>query len=124
MNQKEIIATDLESHAGFTFVGDEEGLEEAVKNQKIRKLRDTIKGSFNKEVLYKTKFSHTEHFSEAANHKRKFGVYTYASFGTKAYREYWLEQGRRCLEGFQNPVTGVWITGYHYFFLNFKQLKL
>ncbi len=118
---------ESEAQIGFTFLGDEEGMEEAIlaaKIQKLQKLRGSAKGTFNKEVLYTTKFSHTKEFSVAANHKRKYGYYTNATFGSKAYREFWEEQGRRCREGYQNPITGVWITNYHYFFLNFKQLEI
>ena len=82
-----------------------------------------ITGKFNKDVLYNTKFTHTEEFSPAAKHKEKYGHYTNAPFKSKAYVEYWVEQKRRCLEGYVNPTTGVRITGYHYFFLNFKQLE-
>ena len=118
---------DGEASIGFAFFGDEEGIEEAVINEKIRKLqklRSSVKGTFNKKVLYTTKFSHTKEFSPAANHKRKYGYYTNFTFGSRDYREFWKEQGRRSLEGYQNPITGVWITGYHYFFLNFKQLEI
>ena len=123
-DQVPIIEVDHEAAAGFAYLGSEEGLDEAIKAQRIQKLRKTIKGTYNKEVLYNTKFTHTDLFSVAAAHKKKYGVYCTAPFGSKAYREYWLEQGRRSLEGYRNPVTGVWVTGYHYFFLNFKQLEI
>ena len=123
MNNAEIIKTNLESHVGLTYIGEEEAFDDAISAAKIKhiqKLRESIRGTFNKDVLYSTRFTHTEEFSKAANHKKKFGVYSFASFGTKEYREFWMEEGRRCLEGYQNPITGVWVTGYHYFFLNYK----
>ena len=123
-DQVPLIEIDNEASAGFAYVGDAEGLEDAIKAQKIQKLRKTVKGTFNKEVLYNTKFTHTEVFSAPAIHKKKYGYYTNFTFGSKEYREYWLEQGRRCLNGYKNPVTGIWVTGYHYFFLNFKQLEI
>lgn len=122
--QAPIIEIDEEAAAGFAILGDEDGLEEAIIVKKIQALRKSIKGTFNKKVLYETKFTHTKEFSPAAIHKKKYGYYTSATFGTKVYREFWKEQGRRCREGYQNPITGVWVTGYHYFFLNFKQLEI
>ena len=64
----------------------------------------------------------TELFSEAANHKKKHGFYCGAPMGSKEYNDYWDEQDRRILHGYK--VGGNWITGYHYFFLNFKQLEV
>jgi hypothetical protein len=64
-----------------------------------------------------SKFKDTTRFSEAANHYLKYGYYCEALAGTKEYYEYWDEQGKRCLEGYE--LDGVRITGYHYFYLNF-----
>ena len=127
MSGEEIIRTNLEAHVGLTYIGEEEAFDDAISAAKIKhiqKLRESIRGTFNKDVLYSTRFTHTEEFSVAANHKKKFGVYSFTSFGTKEYRDFWMEEGRRCLEGYQNPITGVWVTGYHYFFLNYKQLEI
>lgn len=81
-------------------------------------------GSWNRFALENIKFSNTIEFSPAANHKRKHGYYCNAPFKSKEYTEYWQEQKKRCLEGYINPITGVRITGYHYFFLNFKQMEI
>ena len=62
-------------------------------------------------------FKDTHRFSEAANTYLKQGYYTDAILGTKEYYEYWDEQARRCLEGYE--IDEVRITGYHYFYLNF-----
>ncbi len=67
-------------------------------------------------------FANTSYFSEAANYKLKHGVYTLAPFGSKDYKDFWDEQDKRCLEGYE--VAGTRITGQHYFFLNFKQLEV
>ena len=42
--------------------------------------------------------------------------------GSKKFREFWIEQYRRCKNGY--TVNGYTITGDHYFFLNFYQLPL
>jgi len=66
-------------------------------------------------------FVNTREFSCEAKNFLKNGYYTNSPAGTYAYREYWDEQTRRCLEGFE--VGGVRITGPHYFYLNFTQIK-
>lgn len=49
--------------------------------------------------------------------------YTSALEGTKAYRDFWIEEKRRCLQGYEPIVDdkpcGVRITGEHYFYLNY-----
>src|SRR5678815_4619280 len=55
---------------------------------------------------------------------RKFtqqGYYTADVKGSTAWKEYWDEQLRRCQEGY---MVGGWkITGHHYEYLNFTQIK-
>ena len=41
-------------------------------------------------------------------------------YGTRAYKEYWQEQKRRCLEGYE--YDGFYITGEHYHYLNFCRI--
>lgn len=60
-------------------------------------------------------------FREAAVHKQTTGKYSGAIYGSKAYKEYWNEQKRRCIEGYE--FGGYRITGDNYFFLNFYNLK-
>ena len=64
----------------------------------------------------------TRAFSEAAIRKKTHGKYCDAPFGSKEYNDFWAIQDDRCLNGY--TVGGVRITGYHYFFLNFKQLEV
>ena len=44
-------------------------------------------------------------------------LYTDTIPGTKDYYDFWDEEKRRCLEGYE--VDGVRVTGYHYFYLNY-----
>ena len=67
------------------------------------------------------RFINTEEFSPEAKGFLKNKYFTASPKGTFAYREYWDEQTRRCLEGYE--VGGVRITGPHYFYLNFCQIK-
>ncbi len=77
----------------------------------------------------------------------------YNTFADSPYRKYWAEQKRRCLEGYfvedtyrlspegkkiykggafgdyeerfnDGEVKGDWITGYHYFYLNFSRIMI
>tara|TARA_R110000787_G_scaffold153516_4_gene267437 strand:+ start:7872 stop:9890 length:2019 start_codon:yes stop_codon:yes gene_type:complete len=66
-------------------------------------------------------FVNTREFSHEAKSFIKNGYYTNSPEGTYAYREYWDEQTRRCMEGYE--IGGVRITGPHYFYLNFTQIK-
>lgn len=59
-------------------------------------------------------------FIEAGQNKMKTGRYTNMPLGTKAHRDWWTEEHRRCREGYE--VNGYRITGDHYFFLNFYVL--
>ena len=60
-------------------------------------------------------------FTEARDVKVKTGHYTKYRPGTKAHRDFWTEQFRRCRDGYESH--GYRITGDNYFFLNFYRLK-
>ena len=59
-------------------------------------------------------------FTETREVKIATGHYTSYKPGTKAHRDFWTEQYRRCIEGYE--VNGYRITGDNYFFLNFYRL--
>jgi hypothetical protein len=61
-------------------------------------------------------------FCKEAEHFVKHGFYCGDAPGTQAHRDYWGEQLRRCTEGYS--VGGAKITGDHYGYLNFAQIKL
>ena len=60
-------------------------------------------------------------FTEARDIKESTGYYTQYRPGTKAHRDFWSEQYRRCRDGYESH--GYRITGDNYFFLNFYRLK-
>lgn len=68
-----------------------------------------------------TTFINTREFSKEAYHFLKYGYYTNAPNKSHAYREYWEEQTRRCLEGYE--VGGLKISGRYYHYLNFTQIR-
>lgn len=59
-------------------------------------------------------------FTEARDIKLKTGHYTSYYFGSKAYRDFWNEEYRRCRDGL--TVNGYTIPGTYYYFLNYYQL--
>ena len=64
----------------------------------------------------------TEPFREAGTHFRKYGYYCSDPWGSPAWMEYWQEQLRRIIYGYES--SGVKITGDHYFYLNFCPIQL
>lgn len=66
-------------------------------------------------------FINTEVFREEAKHFDKYGYYCPDPPNSLAWIEYWTEQRRRRKEGY--TVGGVYITGDHYNYLNFSQIK-
>ena len=67
-------------------------------------------------------FINTREFSKEATRFSTSGFYCGDPSGSAPYFEYWSEQLRRCQEGY--TIGGVRITGHHYFYLNFCQIKL
>lgn len=59
-------------------------------------------------------------FTEARDVFERTGHYTEYKYGSKAFRDFWREQYRRCKYGY--TVNNYTITGDHYFFLNFYRL--
>ena len=83
-----------------------------------------VRGKFNKDLLLNTFFEHTELFSPAATRFMKEGKYCGEPFNSKKYNIFWAEERERCIHGYTNPQTKLWIPGKYYFFLNYKQMKI
>ena len=67
------------------------------------------------------KWLDTSVFREAGNYFIKHGYYCPDPWGSPAWYEFWKEERRRCLEGFE--VEGHKITGNHYFYLNYCPIR-
>ena len=63
----------------------------------------------------------TQAFREEALRFKKTGSYCLDPWGSLDWKEYWVEQRRRLIEGY--TVGGVRITGDHYFYLNFCPIR-
>ncbi len=59
----------------------------------------------------------TSVFREEGEFFKRNGYYCSDPWGSPSWYEYWKEQRRRCIEGYE--VAGARITGDHYFYLNF-----
>jgi hypothetical protein len=63
----------------------------------------------------------TQYFREAGiNYFKNGGHYTLAPRGSMEYYEFWKQEEKRCREGYR--VGDIWITGRHYFHLNYQPM--
>lgn len=65
----------------------------------------------------------TAYFREAALHFEEHGVYTFLKPDRNPYsdyRKFWDREIERCWNGMTRESDGEWITGQHYFYLNFS----
>lgn len=83
-----------------------------------------IRATFNKDRLLNTYFEHTELFSPAARLKKSQGKYCGEIYKSKKYNIFWQQEKERCMEGYENPLTKVRISGYQYSFLNYKTMDI
>ena len=60
-------------------------------------------------------------FTETRDTFIRTGRYCQYHLGSKAFHDFWREQYKRCKYGY--TVNGYTVTGDHYYFLNFYQLK-
>jgi hypothetical protein len=67
-------------------------------------------------------FVNTEGLREEALHFLKYGYYCADPWESPAWTQYWEEQINRCINGYSSG--GLKITGDHYGYLNFGQIKL
>ena len=66
-------------------------------------------------------FVNTREFRRAALTFMRHGCYTKARKGTKEYRDYWNREANYCMKGMR--VGDLWISGKHYFYLNYCRIK-
>lgn len=85
---------------------------------------ERVKGKFNKDLLLNSFFEHTELFSPAASKFLKEGKYCGEVFNSKKYNIFWSKERERCIDGYENPTTKLWIPGKYYHFLNYKQMRI
>lgn len=74
-------------------------------------------------IDFSQKIYNTDKFRSPAIFFKKHGYYTSAPKGTTVYLDYWNKERERCLYGF-TAEDGDYITGYHYWYLNYCQILL
>ena len=67
-------------------------------------------------------YRNTKHFGEAGRFWLKEKVYTKYPNNTKGYNDFWDEEHHKCLNGVR--IGEIYITGYHYFFMNYHPMKI
>ena len=72
-------------------------------------------------VDFNKKIYNTDKFRQAALFFKEHDCYTLAPRGTTDYVNYWAQETQRCLEGYVAD-DGDYITGYHYFYLNYSPI--
>lgn len=92
---------------------------EQLKGQQADLLKDRKQRTYRDKP---DKFRRVYNASPAANHYNEHGYYTSALEGTPEYEDYWEEQAFRSLHGYivnAGDSDEFYITGFHYFYLNF-----
>ena len=68
-----------------------------------------------------------DYFRKPALHFLEHGCYTFLRPNKNPQSEYykfWMEERRRCLEGYVRESDGEWVTGYCYWFLNYNPMLI
>lgn len=67
-------------------------------------------------------FKNTHLLTEAADYYRVHKIYNCGNKGSVRYKKYWDREKERCRYGYR--VGNLWITGYHYYYLNYCPIEL
>jgi len=73
-----------------------------------------------------SKFSGIDRVREAAIYYEKHGVYCEHPKGTKDFKKFWEREQERCRYGYVVDLgkpTELYVTGYHYFYLNYCPIE-
>lgn len=68
-----------------------------------------------------------DYFRERALYFQKHGEYcdiTPNRYPGSRYMRFWREEQRRCRDGYVRESDGEWITGYHYWYLNYSPIQI
>ena len=85
------------------------------------------KGRIKVDIVNPHILENMEFFTERAKYFQEHGVYTHLypnKNPNSEYRNFWDEEKRRCIEGYIRESDGEWITGYHYFYLNYSPIEI
>lgn len=99
----------------------------ASNRKKAKDLERDKKGKIKVDITNPHILEDMDYFRQAAIHFKRYGRYT-NHYPTKLkssdYYKFWVEEARRCKEGYVRESDGEWITGYHYFYLNYTPIMI
>lgn len=81
----------------------------------------------NIDITNHTPIVDADYFRQAAIHFKEHGRYTNLTpnpHPQSEYMQFWREEVKRCKYGYVRESDGEWITGYHYFYLNYSPIWL
>lgn len=95
-------------------------------DETIAKLEEDPNGKIKIDFANPHIIEDIDYFRQAAINYEKNGRYTLLMFSKNPYSDYvkfWQEEIKRCWYGMVRPSDGEWITGYHYFYLNYVRIS-
>jgi len=93
--------------------------------KKARELPKDEQGRVKVDVTRPHILEDMDYFRKAAIAFETTGKYTdaYPSRDPNSpYRKFWDEEQTRCMEGYVRKSDGEWVTGYHYYYLNYSPI--
>ncbi len=85
------------------------------------------KGKIEVDVTQPHVLEDMDYFRERAIYFQEHGVYcniTPNRYPGSRYMRFWREEQRRCRDGYVRESDGEWITGYHYWYLNYCPIQV
>lgn len=92
----------------------------------ITKLKPDPKGKVRVDLANPHILEDMDYFRQSAIHFQKHGRYTLLMPSRNPYSDYvkfWDREVKRCWYGMTRESDGEWITGYHYFYLNYTNIQ-
>lgn len=83
------------------------------------------KGRIKVNLTFPHKLKNMKYFTKAGDTFVKTGKYTeaYPSRDPNSpYIKFWNEERRRCIHGYVRKSDGEWLTGYHYYYVNYSPI--
>ncbi len=84
-------------------------------------------GKIEVDITEPHKLVDMDYFRERALYFQKHGVYCHITpnrYQGSRYMRFWREEQRRCRDGYGRESDGEWVTGYHYWYLNYSPIQI
>lgn len=96
------------------------------KRPRIKDLEKSERGRIEVDLTNPHILENMDYFRQAAIHFEEHGCYTLLpqnEHPLSEFAQFWKEEARRCREGLIRE-DGEWVSGYHYFYLNYSPILL